>query len=153
MTRFDSSSSITSSRRGKRSTSTAPLGWNVIALTPPYAEMYWSCLPMGSFRMSISSWHASRASCSTGTNSRLYACRPFISATVKLLDEPALRVREADRVLEPPRDADEDELVDRGGDHEPPMIAGIAWQVCPSPAEGEAHRRAGDDHALALVLR
>ena len=26
---------------------------------PPYAAMYWSCLPMGSFRMSISSSHAS----------------------------------------------------------------------------------------------
>ena len=50
MTRFDSSSSITSSRSGRRSTSTEPSGSKVSALMPPYAAMYWSCLPIGSLQ-------------------------------------------------------------------------------------------------------
>ena len=66
MMRFASRSSITSSRSGRRSTSTEPSVWKVSALTPPKAAMYWSCLPMGSLRTSISSVHASSASCSRG---------------------------------------------------------------------------------------
>ena len=38
---------------------------------PPNAAMYWSCLPTGSERMSISMWHASSARAPAVTCSRL----------------------------------------------------------------------------------
>src|SRR6185503_15399786 len=57
-----------------------------------------------------------------------------------------LRVGEADGVVEPAGDADEDELVHRGGDDEPAVLAGIGRKVASSAPQREAHRRAGNDH-------
>ena len=58
------------------------------------------------------------------------------------VDDLALRVREADVVVEAARGADEDELVDGRGDEEAAVLARVAGQVGPASAEGEAHRGA-----------
>src|ERR1035438_3955239 len=109
--------------------------------------MYWSCLPMGSFSRSISSWQASRASCSAGTYEPLF--RGHVGEAVELeppgdaghaegrledavldlvdrVDDLALGVSEANRVLKAPRDADEHELVDRRGHEEAAVLARVA---------------------------
>ena len=57
---------------------------------------------------------------------------------VDRVDDLGLRVGEADRVLEAPGDADEDVLVDGGGDDEAAVLARVAGQVGPAAAEGEA---------------
>ena len=67
--------------------------WNVNAVMPPYAAMYWSCLPIGSLRMSISMWQASSRQLLGGDELALEACSAFSSATVKVLDEPRPAVR------------------------------------------------------------
>ena len=65
---------------------------------------------------------------------------------VDRVDDLALGVREADGVLEAPRDADEHELVDGGGDDEAAVLARVAREVGAAAAEREAHGCARDDH-------
>jgi hypothetical protein len=144
--------------------------------------MYWSCLPMGSFRMSISRLArlvgellgrhelalegveaveerdgeaARRAEARVGRHvgqaveleAALDAGHPSASRKMRcriwsMVDDLALRVRQANVVLEAARDADEDELVDRRGDDEAAVLARVAGQVGAAAAEGEAHRGA-----------
>ena len=77
-----------------------------------------------------------------GTSARLWSSRPLsrscrlerraedaVLDLVDRVDDLALGVREADGVVEAPGDADEDELVDRGGDEEAAVLARVARQV------------------------
>ena len=70
---------------------------------------------------------------------------------VDRLDGLGLRVREADRVVEAAVGADEDVLVDRGGDEEAAVLVRVAGEVGSASAEGEADRGAGDDHEPSRV--
>ena len=60
----------------------------VNSLIPPQEEIYWSCLPMGSLRMSISISHAFSASWSGVSLVQLMYDIPFIRAVVKEPEEP-----------------------------------------------------------------
>ncbi len=59
---------------------------------------------------------------------------------VDRVDDLALRVREADRVLEAPRDADVNELVDRGGDDEAAVLARVAREIGARRRRGRSAR-------------
>ena len=58
--RRDSSSACSSSESESGSTTT-PCGVNWMKLRPPKLAAYWSCLPIGIFSLSISTWQARSA--------------------------------------------------------------------------------------------
>ncbi len=93
MSRLFCSSSSTSSFTGTGSTCTLPSVSMVSAVTLPKAAMYWSCLPTGSAKRSISMWQASSAKRADDTKLRLYVYSALSRATVKLLEEPSPAVR------------------------------------------------------------
>ena len=74
-------------RRG--STVTVSSSWKVYAQMPPWAATYWSCLPEGSPRTSISMWHAASAIVPGVLAMRPARLSAFIRQTVNEPDDPS----------------------------------------------------------------
>ncbi len=70
---------------------------------------------------------------------------------VDRVDDLALGIREANRVLEALRDADEHELVDRSGYDEAAVFARVAGEVGAASPERKAHGRARYDHGEGFL--
>src|SRR5262249_50717750 len=58
-----------------------------------------------------------------------------------------------DGVVEPTGHAHEHELVHRGGHHESAVLVAVGGEVAAAASQGEAHRRARDDHRVLRKCR
>src|ERR1019366_1908423 len=70
---------------------------------------------------------------------------------VDMIDALELGVLEEVVVTEGAVDGDEDIAVDRGGDHESPVLGVIRGEIGPPSTQGDAQRRPGDDHRTRSV--
>ena len=66
-----------------------PFSPNLIELTPPKEAAYWSCLPIGAPKVSISIWQASSASCSLEASLPWKAYIAFSRPTVTEEEDPS----------------------------------------------------------------